>query len=35
MNGDRPPRTSLGSLALIGFVAGLLTVAAIAFVLLI
>ena len=35
MNDYRPPRTGMGSLAMIGFVAGLLTVAAIAWILLI
>ena len=35
MNDDRPPQANAGSLALIGFVAGLLTVAALAFTLLI
>ena len=35
MSDDRPPQTNAGSLALIGFVAGLLTVAALAYILLI
>ena len=35
MNDDRPPQAGMGSLALIGFIAGLLTVAAIAWILLI
>jgi hypothetical protein len=35
MSNDRTPQTNAGSLALIGFVAGLLTVAVIAWILLV